>query len=145
MMTGRTQQKQPEMFDMIINDHIMEAKEDTERELMEHSRKAKQKKVDIDPILRKNLGPSGSETSNPSYVEKLVHQAMPSRPPPEGTQHMEVEQGGGQPPPGPPGSGATPIIASVSGGERSNCRKSNKNAESPKNNEGVANVGKNQA
>ena len=30
---------------------------------------------------------------------------------------MEVEQGGGQPPPGPPGSGATPIKASVSGGK----------------------------
>ena len=83
---------------------------------MEHSRKAKQKKVDIGRIMRKNLGPSGSETANQSYVEKLVNQAMPSSPPPEGTQHMEVEQGGGQPPPGPPGSGATPIIASVSGG-----------------------------
>ena len=30
---------------------------------------------------------------------------------------MEVSQGSNQPPPGPPGPGATPIIASVSGGK----------------------------
>ena len=44
VMTETTQQRKPELFDMTINDHMMEAKEDTERELMEHSRKAKQKK-----------------------------------------------------------------------------------------------------
>jgi hypothetical protein len=84
---------------------------------MEHSRKAKQKKVDIGRIMQKNLGPSGSETVNPSYVERLTRQAITGKHPHVGSQPMEISQDGGQPPPGQPGLGGTPIIASVRGGK----------------------------
>ncbi len=95
----------------------METEEETARVLIEHNRKAKAKQVDIAKIMSKNLGPSGSESVNPSYVENLTRQAIPIRPSPGSTQPMEVEQGGEQPPPGPQGPGGTPIIESVSGGE----------------------------
>ena len=78
-MTGITQQVKPEMFDLTIGDTIMDANRDTERELVEHARRRKQKTIDIVQIVNHNLGPSHIQSANPSYVDTLARQAIPAR------------------------------------------------------------------
>jgi hypothetical protein len=46
----------PQQFDMTIGDTVMDAKGETDRELMERTRQAKQKRVDIREIVVKSHG-----------------------------------------------------------------------------------------
>jgi hypothetical protein len=77
-MTGTTQQRKPEVFDLTIGDTVMEAKRDTERELMEYARRRKQKQMDVVGVLTNHLGPSHINSANPSYVDTLVRQTTPA-------------------------------------------------------------------
>ena len=43
-MTGKAQERKPEMFDLPLNDHMDEAGDDTAKVLIEHKQAAEQKK-----------------------------------------------------------------------------------------------------
>jgi hypothetical protein len=68
-MTGITQQRKPEVFDLTIGDSMMEVNRDTERELTERVRRRKQRQIDL---------AEGVSHANPTYVDELVKQAIPS-------------------------------------------------------------------
>ena len=114
VMTGTSQQRKPEVFDLTIGDTVMEANTETERELAERIRQVKQKRVDIKQIVSHHMGPSGADSIDQSYVDSLIKQA---RPRPGGTPTEPVYAPGWQQPTGPQGPGAAPIAASVSGGK----------------------------
>jgi hypothetical protein len=111
-MTGTTQQRTPELFDLTVNDTIMDAHRETERELEERGRQARRRKVAIREIVVNHMGPSGASSMDQSYVDSMVRQAIPQ---PKSTPAEPVYAPGWQQPPGAPGPGADPIIASVSG------------------------------
>ena len=92
----------------------MDANRETERELEERTRRAKQKRVAIREIVSNHMGPSGAASMDQSYVDRLANQAIPQ---PKSTPAEPVFAPGWQQPPGAPGPGADPIVASVSGGK----------------------------
>ena len=73
------------------------------------------KQVDLPKELH-HLG-AQSSTVDQSYVAKLTESEMHGKQGQGGSQPVEVSQGSNQPPPGPPGPGATPIMVGVSKGK----------------------------